>query len=238
MTMVTLQSGDRFVANSTEIFHQYGVQLEVGYDFEAYREILKYARPDQTLGAPFDPDVHKLTPQNALWVIGRNADGEIVHTQALRMLEMKNQSIAEYFTHNFRDFPPAAPNLDLARSRYRASPKSKRMFGSVCYNGEFWIKPGDDSLRGQGFSCVLGRYAFCQALQHWNPDHMIGLMAKPVACKGFPQRLGWMNSQPGALRWFFDGRDAPVEGFMVFMDREDMHYVLELPLNDLVALAA
>ncbi|MEH6739958.1 MAG: hypothetical protein V7695_15645, partial [Sulfitobacter sp.] len=69
-------------------------------------------------------------------------------------------------------------------------------------------------------------------------DHMVGFMAKPVACKGFPQRLGWMHTQPGALRWYFEGRDDPVEGFMTFMERDDLHYVLELPLNDLIALAA
>lgn len=238
MTLVTIQSSDRFVANSAEIFQHYGVQMEVGYDFEAYRDILKFARPDQALGTPFDPDIHEMTPENALWMIGRNATGEIVHTQALRMLDMSGMTVAEYFTRRFREFPPAAPGLDLARSRFRAGPQAKRMRGTVCYNGEFWIKPGDATLRGQGLSCVLGRYAFFQAMQHWDPDHMVGFMAKPVACKGFPQRLGWMHTQPGALRWFFEGRDAPVEGFMTFMERDDLHYVLELPLNDLIALAA
>ena len=67
---------------------------------------------------------------------------------------------------------------------------------------------------------------------------MIGFMAQAVACKGFPQRLGWMHTQPGALRWFMKGRDTPMEGFMTFMEREDLHYVLELPLKDYVALAA
>jgi len=238
MTLVTLQSGDRFVANSSELFQHYGVEMEVGYDFHAYRDILAYARPDQELGAPFDPDTHNLTPQNALWMIGRDRSGDIIHTQALRMLEMNGQSVAEYFTRQFRDFPPPVPGVDLARSRFRAGPCAKRSRGQVCYNGEFWIKPGEASLRGQGLSCVLGRYAFFQALQHWDPDHMVGFMAKQVACKGFPQRLGWMNTQPGALRWFFEGSDTPVEGFMTFMDREDLHYVLELPLAEYVALAA
>ena len=67
---------------------------------------------------------------------------------------------------------------------------------------------------------------------------MVGFMVEQVACKGFPQRLGWMNTQPGALRWFFEGKDTPVEAFMTFMDREDLHYVLELPLKECVALAA
>lgn len=238
MTLVTLQSSDRFVANSSELFHHYGIEMEVGYDFDLYREMLAFARPDQPLGEPFNPDIHELTPSNALWMIGRNANGEIVHTQALRMLDMNGQTIAEYFTHRFRDFPPPVPGIDLKRSRFKAGPCAKRSRGRVCYDGEFWIKPGDATLRGQGLSTVLGRYAFFQAMQHWDPDHMVGFMAKQVACKGFPQRLGWMNTQPGALRWFFEGSDTPIEGFMTFMSRDDLHYVLELPMKDLVAMAA
>lgn len=238
MTLVTLQSTDRFVANSSELFEHYGVKMEIGYDFDAYREILKFARPDQMLGAPFDPDIHELTAANALWMIGRNAEGEIIHTQALRMLDMAGMTIAEYFTRRFREFPPPVPGINLKRSRFRAGPCAKRSRGRVCYNGEFWIKPGEATFRGQGLSCVLGRFAFFQAMQHWDPDHMVGFMAHQVACKGFPQRLGWMNTQPGALRWFLEGKDTPIEGFMTFMDREELHYVLELPLNDLMAMAA
>jgi len=238
MTLLTLKSSDRFVANSAEIFQKYGVRLEVGYDFDEYHETLKTARPDQPLGAPFDPGIHDLSASNALWVIGRKACGEVIHTQALRMLDMQGRTVAEYFTRKFREFPPAVPGVDLKRSRFRAGPYAKRSRGTVCYNGEFWIKPGEATFRGQGLSCVLGRYAFFQAMQHWNPDYMVGFMAQAVACKGFPQRLGWMHAQPGALRWFLEGSDTPMEGFMTFMDREDLHYVLELPLKDLVAMAA
>lgn len=33
MTLLTMNASDRFVANSTEIFQNHGVKLEVGYDF-------------------------------------------------------------------------------------------------------------------------------------------------------------------------------------------------------------
>lgn len=238
MTLITMQTGDRFVATSAEIFQRYGISLEVGYDFEEYRSLLKEARPDHELGAPYDPKVHEMTAANALWIVGRNTAGEIVHTQALRMLDMNAMSVGEYFTSRFREFPPSVPGLDLNRSRFRAGPGAKRMRGTVAYHGEFWIAPGADSLRGQGMSCVLGRYGFFEAIQHWDPDHIIAFMTKAIAFKGLAERTGWMHTQPGALRWFLKGNDVPIEGFMAYMDREDLHYVLELPLTDLVALAA
>jgi hypothetical protein len=238
MTLITMQTGDRFVAHSSEIFQRFGITLEVGYDFEEYRRLLKIARPEHELGAPYDPRVQDLTPQNAFWIVGRNLEDEIVHTQAVRMLDLTGQSVGEYFINRFREFPPSVPELDLARSRFRAGPGAKRMRGSVGYHGEFWIAPGADSLRGQGMSCVLGRYGFFEAIQHWDPDHMVAFMAKGIAFKGLAERTGWMHTQPGALRWFLKGNDVPIEGFMAYMDREDLHYVLELPLNDLVSLAA
>ncbi|UWR22915.1 hypothetical protein [Sulfitobacter sp. S190] len=238
MTLITMKTGDRFVASSADIFSRYGVTLEIGYDFEVYRTLLAEARPDHILGAPFDPDLHEMTAQNALWIVGRNAEGRIVHTQALRMLDMNGLSVGEYFTHRFREFPPSGVDLDLERSRFRAGPGAKRMYGRVAYHGEFWIAPEEGGLRGQGVSCVLGRYGFFEAIQHWDPDHIIAFMVKAIAFKGLAERTGWMHTQPGALRWFLRGNDTPVEGFMAYMDRDDLHYILELPLHDLVAMAA
>lgn len=238
MTLLTMQTGDRFVATSAEIFQRYGVTLEVGYDFEVYRDLLKEARPDHILGAPFDPQIHELTVENALWIVGRNVDGVIVHTQAVRMLDMNGMSVGEYFTQRFREFPPSGVDLDLKRSRFRAGPTAKRMRGTCAYQGEFWIAPGEASLRGQGMCCVLSRYAFYQTVQHWDPDYMMAFMVKALVFKGFAEKSGYMHTQPGALRWFLKGNDVPVEGFLSYMGREDLHYVLDLPLQDLVALAA
>lgn len=238
MTLVTMQTGDRFVANSAEIFNRYGITLEVGYDFEAYRAYLHEARPDHYLGRPFDPNLHEMTSANAFWIIGRDADGEIVHTQALRLVETHGATLAEHMTHRFREFPPSIHGLDLERSRFRAGPSAKRMRGSMAYHGEFWIAQGASGLRGKGVSCVLGRYGFFQAIQHWDPDHIFAFMLKDVAFKGLAERTGWMHTQPCALRWFLKGNPEPMETFMAHMDRDDLHYVLELPLMELVALAA
>ena len=56
--------------------------------------------------------------------------------------------------------------------------------------------------------------------------------------RGLAEQGGYMHTQPGALRWHIRGVEMPVEGFMLHMDRDDLHYVLNLPLQDVVALAA
>lgn len=238
MTLISMQTGDRFVASSAEIFQRYGVTLRIGYDFDEYRELLKEARPDHILGAPFDPNLHTMNAENALWITGRNVEGELIHTQALRILDMGGRSVGDYFTKDFREFPPSGVNLDLERSRYRAGPGAMRMRGKTAYHGEFWIGGGKGQYRGMGLSCVLGRYGFWEAMQHWDPDNIVAFMVKAVAFKGLAERTGWMHTEPGALRWFLRGNDVPVEGFMAYMHREDLRYVLELPLADLIVKAA
>ncbi len=238
MTLLTMQTGDRFIASSSDIFAEYGLRLEVGYDFEVYREHLREARPDHTLGAPFDPLLQNISPENAFWIVGRNHANRIVHTQALRLLNMGDMTVGDYLKNNFRAFPPSDIDLDLGRSRYRAGPGAQRMRGRVAYHGEFWIGGEKGELRGQGVSCLLGRYGFWEAIQHWDPDHILAFILKPVAFKGLVERAGWMHTDPGALRWFERGNDIPMETFMAYMHREDLHFILELPLSDLFTLAA
>lgn len=238
MTLLTMSASDRFVANSTEIFQEHGIKLEVGYDFEVYRRLLAEARPDHILGDPFDPILHEMTSDNALWIVGRDGDGKIMHTQAMRMLDLGTMSVGEYFTQRFREFPPSGVDLDLDRSRFRAGPSAKKMRGTCAYQGEYWIAPGNSGLRGRSLSGVLGRFAFVQAMQHWSPDHIMAFMVKSTAMRGLAEQGGYMHTQPGALRWYIRGVEAPVEGFMLHMDRDDLEYVLNLPLQDSVALAA
>jgi len=236
MTLHSFEDGDRFIANSTSLLNDAGISLTLGYDFDVYRDHLADARPDHILGMPFDPDLHQMTSANAFWIVGHNAKGDIMHTQAMRMLDLQGQSMADYMRHTFREFPPSGVDLDLARSRYRPGPGAMRMFGRACYHGEFWIGATPREFRGAGLSSVLGRYAFWQAIQHWDPDHVMAFMVKTVVFKGFAARHGYMHTEPGALRWFLRGNDTPVEGHMAYMDREDMRFILEMTLSDMNAM--
>lgn len=236
MSILTLNDGDKFLATGAAHLQKHGIQLRFGSDFEEYRELLAKGRPEHVLGAPFDPRLHKLTKHNAFWIIGSERDGTIMHTQAMRMLHLRNRSLGDYLRNGFRQFPPSGVDIDLARSRYRAGPGARNMFGSVCYHGEYWIGGVDGQYRGAGWSTLLGRMAFLMALKTWSPDYVFGFMAKAVAYKGFMARHGYMHAEPGALRWYITGKPDPIEGFMVWMSNEDLRYILELPLTELEAV--
>jgi|TARA_R110002012_G_scaffold49936_9_gene129334 hypothetical protein len=238
VTLHSFQDGERFIASSTSLLQQAGITLTVGYDFDIYKEIIAAARPGHVLGMPFDPTLHEMTKENAFWIVGHNDKGDIMHTQAMRMLDLKGNTLAEHLRRSFIEFPPPGVDIDLQRSRYRAGPGAQRISGQVCYHGEFWVGTTPREFRNAGLSSVLGRYAFWQAIQHWNPDYIIAFMQNSVVFKGFPARHGYMHTEPGTLRWFLSGHDTPVEGFMSYMSSEDLRFILEMPLSDLAAQAA
>ena len=238
MTLYSPNDVSHFIAASHDILSRNSVKLLIGNDFEQYRDQLAEGRPDHILGAPFDPCLHKLNETNSLWVVGRDGEGQIMHTQAMRVLDLKNQTLREYLRRGFKQFPPSGLDIDFVRSRYRAGPAADRMSGTVVYHGEVWMGGAAGQYRGTGLSGILGRYAFMLALQRFSPDYAFGFMPKAVAYKGFVERQGYMHTEPGSLRWFAKGSDDPMEGFMAYMAHEDIRFMLDMPLREFMALAA
>lgn len=235
MAIQGLSAEDRFEASSLDVLSRHGIKLKTGYDFEEYRHLVAQGRPDHIVGDPFNNDRHRLGPGNACWVIGRDEDGAIMHTQALRVLPTGVGSLADYFRVNFRGFSPSGPEIDFERSRYRAGPGAKRIFGRVVYSGETWIGGTPGQYRGSGLSGVLGRYALLTALKEFDADYVIGFMIRPVAYKGFCLRMGFMHAEPLALRWYTRREADPMEAVMVYMSKDDIRFMLDLPAAELAA---
>lgn len=233
-----LKAADKFEAAGSDILRQFGIKLSVGYDFEEYREHVAAARPDHRVGDPFCSKQHQLGKGNAVWVVGRDETGAIMHLQALRLLPMQTGSVADFFRKSFHGFAPSGIDIDYVRSRYRPGPGAKRITGRVVYSGETWIGGDRNAYRGSGLSSVLGRYALLTALRELSADYVVGFMVKPVAYKGFCLRMGFMHAEPLALRWYTRKVRDPMEAVMVYMSEEDIEFLLDLPSNELRALAA
>lgn len=238
MTFQHIHNSDQFVNSVTKLLNTHGVYLTVGYDFSVYRDILKKSFPDRKIGTPFDCDSHDLDDGSAFWIIGHSQDGTIVHTQAMRMLKMGPRNLADFLTLRFHEFAPAGVELDMTRSSYRAGPGAKRMDGRIAYHGEYWIGGAPGQFRGTGLSCILSRYALWQAMEHWDPDHIIGFIAQTNAFKGFVERTGMMHTEPNAVMMCPKGSDKVINGFLSYLHREDLPYLLDIPLQAALLEAA
>lgn len=235
MSFHNLGVGAQVKATSIEIFDRFGVRMVVGSDFNEYhKELLKF-RPHQPLGAPFDPTIHNMSSKNCFWVIGYDSDNRVVHTQAMRVIDLGSRSLADHMNADFRKYPPVGVDLDLDASRYRPGPGARRITGKAAYHGELWIDDKSEEFRGTGLSELLGQYAFLLALERFDPDFVFGFVARPVAHKGLAERLGFMHNEPRAVNWRMAESPKVLEGYMVYMSNEDLHFVLGLPVHDFVA---
>ncbi len=238
MTIQFPRDSALFIATSRDILRTHGIEITIGSDFDEYRKIIESERPMQKLGAPFDPGLHQFNSKSAFWLVGRNENGDLIHTQAAKHVKLGGKNLSNYLLRQFRDFPPPIPGVDVGKSRYRATPGAHRIMGKVIYHGEVWMAPEEGRYRGVGLSTVLARTGLLEVVRRWDPDWIYGFMLRAVAFKGFSERMGYMHNEPGALMWSVEGRDAPIEAFLTYLSSEDARYLLDIPVEDLVAQAA
>jgi len=89
MTLQFPRDAAPFIATSRDILRAHGVEVTIGSNFEDYSAIIKSERKVQNLGAPFDYEKFNLKENQAFWLIGRNADGDLIHTQAAKKVPFK-----------------------------------------------------------------------------------------------------------------------------------------------------
>lgn len=223
--------GAQFIAQTADIAKENGIFLRVGICFSEYDDLVLEHRSEQPVGLPFDYRKNNFLPASAFWIAGWDENGELVHTQAVRLVDLAGLHLSTYLAKRFIDFPPVGLDLDLARSRYNPGPAARRIFGQVCYHGDFWL---DERHRSTGLSSILARFALASCLLRWSPDYVIGFMPRPIAFKGLAEREGYMHSEPGCLYWHRADNNKVLEGFMVWMGREDISHLLTIPLHGLM----
>lgn len=239
MSLQFAQDAAPFIATSRAILRSFGIQIIMGDDFEEYHDIITTERTVQPLGVPFDHTKQVLKKGHSFWIIARNSDGELIHSQAAKRIPLEGRTLAEYLLKGFRNFPPPLNGVDTKRSRFKATPGAHRIAGNVVYHGEVWMAPNDKGkYRGVGLSTVLARTGLLEVMRRWDPDYMYGFMLRQVAFKGFSERMGYMHNEPGALKWVVDGFEEPFEAFLTYLSQEDARYLLDIPVEDLVERAA
>lgn len=237
MTIHDTFAGAHYVSRMLDIINHKGIQIEIGSDFDLYAQYIKTHRQDLPLGLAFDPRRRHLNEDNGFWIAGWDQDGTMVHSQAMRRLTLGQNRLSDYLAQNFQKFAPPGVLLDMTNSRYRAGPGARRITGDVCYHGDLWVSPSD-RYRGSGLPGILARFALATCLLRWSPDHVFGFMAEHHAFRGLAEREGYMHCEPGALVLQPVGADRPIKGFLTYMSREDLTYLMDICPNEFITSQA
>jgi hypothetical protein len=154
---------------------------------EAHRETWK------PLLSVFDPRFHAFTPENCLVLVGRNAAGEIVATQAARVLRLQNGSLHDEMVSLRLSYDdPARDRMpNEAFDVTAAAPKTIR--GTALFGGGVWYRP---DYRKRGLAAILPRISRALAYTRWNTDYTTSMMAVGIANGGVAQASGYRHVEP------------------------------------------
>ncbi|MGO1120665.1 hypothetical protein ACTL6U_18300 [Rhodovibrionaceae bacterium A322] len=216
----------QFVSTVVSLAAAREVHLELGSDFTEFKKSIEAQPLRHPLQRHFDPARSNLKDEQGFWITGRDNRGRLVHTQAMRLMDLKGDSLASFLALHHGEFVRGGYDLDLSRSHYRPGPASHRISGLVCYHGELWLH---DHHRGAGMTALVARLALALALLQWSPDFVFGFMYQMAACKGLASREGYMHEEPGSTYWASLGKHSDLETWTVWMAREDLRFLVSLP---------
>ncbi len=216
----------QFIGAINEIAERNAIKIEVSSNFDEFRNLRKSQTDRPPLSPVFDPAVSDLGSKNAFWIKGSNSEGEVVHTQAMRLNDLTDCNLAEHLYQRRVAYIPPGVSVDIDRSDFGSAPASRFITGDVCYHGELWLKGGNNGLRGGGLTSALPRLALGLALLEWSPDYVFGLVHPLAACKGLVAREGYMHLAPGGILWQQTEEQEVFEEWLVWMSREDIQHVM------------
>ncbi len=204
-----------------------GIRVEIGDDFAKYRAY-RGQNPDRGAIYPmFDVTRSYVDQSNGFWVCGFNPDGEVIHTQAVRLLDLSGVSLAKHLNDHRHKYitPDTTPDPDL--THYSGPEALHVISGRVCYQGDFWLRArGLGGPRSQGATALLSRVLLEIMVGAWNPAFVFALVPKQLAAKGAHLRYGYCHCEPG--RWLGPDQQVTEEDYLIWMKENDMANLLSL----------
>lgn len=202
-----------------------GMRVEVGDDFARYRSYRSAQTDRGALYPMFDTASSYIDETNGFWVCGFSETGELVHTQAARLLDLSGTTLGRHIDVHRHKYitPDTTPDPD--KTGYSGPEALNFVTGRVCYHGDFWLPSrGLGGPRGQGATSLLSRILFEILHHNWKPDYVFALVPKQLAAKGAHLRYGYSHCEPG--KWIGPDQQVTDEDYLIWMNATDMNNAL------------
>lgn len=192
-----------------------GLDLSFGSFEELAAVNLKNRQHWAPLLPQFRAGADGLSEDTAFCLLGRNAAGEVVATQAARFYDISKSNLQRE-SESLRLFYGAGERPPQAACRIRA-PIAKKIKGYVAYSGSGWYRP---DYRGLQLSAILPRISRAYALARWNTQTTVSFINVGLVDKGVAARYGYTRLDGEVrLQHVFA---ADFKGVVAWMPREEL----------------
>jgi hypothetical protein len=176
----------RFVLAADRAARRKGILLRVRHDFDELVQLNKfYVARDlwYPILDAFNPRCAELTPENAYWISGENEDGEIVMTNACRVLDWTGTSLAEQACSLWY-------GRDAGQRCVVTAEMAHQITGVVAWGGASWVRP---DFRGRQLSYLTPRILKAYACARWPIDWSICYIGIDNVKRGLAATYGHQN---------------------------------------------
>ena len=180
----------RFVLAGDRYARERGLRLKLKYDFEELawvnRQYCAQGSWYPIIGE-FNPDHSELSPDNAFWVAGEDAQGEVAAVYAGHIYYWPDTNLEEQAATVFYGRNEGQPTLVT-------TPVARTINGVVMSCGCAWIRP---DFRGRILSQLFARLAKAYGLSRWPIEWIIGYVTPSGFKKGLHNGYGAKHTTPG-----------------------------------------
>jgi hypothetical protein len=224
LTQVTVEHGPvdllgRFLLQAEHASRIRGVTLSLE-PIEALGEFTRAHLPTWPPLPMFDPAPNAFPAGRALCLLGRDAAGRVVATQAVRGYRWSNTSLRRECEALRIFYGASAPPAEAACTV--SAPSADSIRGRVAYSGGGWYDP---EFRGRELSAILPRISRALALTLWDTNFTVSFVDWRLVEKGVVARYGYRTIEDG-IRFQGIVGDA-FHGAVVWMHRATLLQDLE-----------
>jgi hypothetical protein len=192
LTEIQLEHGPvdlmgRFLRYADAVNRQQGVVLSFATLEELQEVNERNGESWKPLFPVFNPKQNTVPPDTAFCLLGRNADGDVVSSQAARLFSWEGTNLqqeAESLRWFYRD--PETSKRPGERCVVTA-PSARIVTGRVAFLGAVWYRPDYRKRMPTTIDLRIGHY---YALTKWRPDYLALVMVESLATKGLAPRFG------------------------------------------------
>ncbi len=212
----------RYISEIDSLAKSKGIKLSVRTDFDHLWELCKGLPGKPVPITFFNPELSDIGPENAFWIEGTNARGEVIHVQAARCYDLSDSSLADQIDSLTEHYVTAEMHEQLEDLKFCQAPAAKEITGKVCYHGEIWLRGGANGYRGQGLSSSLPRLILALALAKWSPDYIWGFGHSWLVERGIPQKYGYKNVAPKGAYLAESKFHRPIDSWIMWSSQPDL----------------
>jgi hypothetical protein len=184
----------RAILKADQAARRRGVYLSLG-TFEDLVAVNQANRDTWRVFVPiFNPVLGGATPDTGLAILGYDANGDVVATQAARLYDWHGSSFHDE-AESLRLFY-ADPERDKLEDEQCivSAPAAKRITGRTVFSGCAWYRR---DYRKRMLSAILPRVARVLSYTRWQQDYTVSMVADAVLKGGMADRSGYTNIQRG-----------------------------------------